>query len=635
MKKERKVWPITLIAFWWLAPNQTNAQQNQDSVHTLNEVVITATKFPKSQIETGKVLTVIDAALLGRSSGKDMSQLLNEQVGIVINGANSNPGKDKSVFLRGASSQYTLILLDGIPANDPSGLGGAIDLRLLPVDQIERIEILKGSQSTLYGSDAIAGVINIITKKKGDKPLSGFGMLSYGSYNTFKGNASVAGSLKTLDYNISYSHSQSGGISEAKDETGNGNFDKDGYNQNSFRLNLGVMPTEKLSLRPFIRYTDYVGKYDGGVFSDDNTAVYTTKLLNYGLTSQYTLDHGTVNLHYGRSATERNFESAFGKFPYKGNFDNAEVFMNHDIGKNFQALAGINYQKLNMEDENAVKKNPSITITSPYASFFVKKLHGFSAELGGRYNSHSQFGKTFTYSINPSYVINKQVKLFANYATGFKAPNLSELYGQFGANDKLKPQVSKSTEGGVQYTARNNKFNIRASYFNRKIEGVIVYSATGYINLNQQNDNGFEIEPTVLVNDQLTIKAFYAFVVGEVSTKTFLGKDTTFNNLFRRPKNSLGVNIGYQIRKNFYTSLNFKTFGDRKDTYFDPNDFSTKPVNLASYQLLDIYAEYKLIDGNLKLFADAKNILDQSYTEVYGYNTLRFNINVGLSIKLL
>lgn len=633
MKKERKVWAMTLIAFWWLAPNQTNAQQNQDSVRTLNEVVVTATKFPKNQVETGKVLTVIDEAQLQRSAGKDISQLLNEQVGLVINGANSNPGKDKSVFLRGAGSQYTLILLDGIPVNDPSGVGGAFDLRLLPVDQVERIEILKGSQSTLYGTDAIAGVINIITKKKCDKPVGGFGTLSYGSYNTFKGNVSLAGSTNKIDYNLNYTRFQTDGISEAKDESGNGNFDKDGYNQNSFRLSLGIKPTKQLLIRPFVQYTDYDGKYDAGAFVDDKTAVYTAKLLNYGLTGRYALSKGAVNLQYGRNNTERNYVSAFGKYAYRGNFDNAELFVNHDLGNHFQVLSGINYQNLKMEDENAVMKNPTITITSPYASFFIKNLNGFSSEVGGRYNNHSVFGSTFTYSINPSYLINKQVKLFANYSTGFKAPTLSELYGQFGANDKLRPQESNSAEAGAQYIGPNSKFDIRTTYFNRKIKNVIVYGATGYVNLDEQNDHGFEIEPTIKVNDQLSIRAFYAFVDGEVTTKTFANKDTIVNNLIRRPKNSFGVNIGYQVTKRFYASVNFKTFGDRKDTFFDLNNFTTKSVNLPAYQLLDIYAEYKLTDGRIRFFVDAKNILNQDYTEVYGYNTLRFNINTGVSFK--
>ncbi len=634
MKKERKVWAITLIAFWWLAPNQTNARQIQDTVRTLKEVVITATKFSKSQLETAKVLTVIDEAQIQRSSGKDLSQLLNEQVGLVINGANSSPGKDKSVFLRGAGGQYTLILLDGIPVSDPSGVGGAFDLRLLPLIQVERIEILKGSQSTLYGSDAIAGVINIITKKKSDKRIGGFGTLSFGSYNTINGNAGVSGSSEIIDYNFNYTRFQTDGVSEAKDETGNGNFDKDGCDQNSIQLGVNIKPHDKLSVRPFARFTDFDGMYDAGAFADDSTAVFTTKLFNYGLTADYTLSNGAIHWQYSHSTTDRSYERSFEKSLYKGNFDNAEVFVNHDLGNNFQVLAGVNYQKLKMEDESLPEKVPAIHITSPYASFFVKSLLGFSAEVGGRFNSHSEFGNVFTYSINPSYLINNSVKLFANYSTGFKAPTLNELYGPFGANGRLLPQESGSMEIGTQYFGRDNKFDIRITYFERKIKNAIVYGASGYVNLDEQNDQGLEVEPTMRVNDKLSIRGFYAFVDGEVITKTVANTDTTFNNLIRRPKHSFGLNIGYQVTNNFFASVNLKTFGDRRDSYFNPVDFSTSSVRLAAYQLLDVYVEYKFAGGRIKLFSDVKNILDQDYAEVYGYTSLKFNINTGFSFRI-
>lgn len=633
MRKEKKVWAITLIALWWLAPNQTNAQQDSVKSNQLNEVVITATKFPKNQVETGKVLTVIDEAQLQQSSGKDIAQLLNEQVGLVINGANSNTGKDKSVFLRGAAGQYTLILMDGIPLSDPSGFGGAFDLRLLPIDQVERIEILKGSQSTLYGTDAIAGVINIITKKKGNKPVGGFGTISYGSYNTFKGNVGVAGSTKIFDYNVGYTRFKTDGISEAKDETGDGNFDKDGFNQNSLQANIGIRPTEHLSIQPFFRYTDYDGKYDGGAFDDDTTSFFKTKLINYGLTGQYALPKGAINLQYGRDDTDREFISAYGN-KFKGNFDNLEMFVNHKVGKNLQLLAGLNFQNLKMDYKNAFKQDTAYSnILSPYASFFINNIHGFSAEVGGRYNIHSEFGKVFTYSINPSYLINNQVKIFANYSTGFKAPTLSELYGQYGANENLKPQESNSAEAGIQYSAINNMFDIRATYFDRRIKNAIDYGATGYVNLNEQNDYGFEIEPTLKLNDKLSIRGFYAFVDGEVTTKNDSDQDTTFYNLIRRPKNSLGLNVGYQLTKNLFTSINFKTFGDREDKFFDTSDYTSKLVNLAGYQLLDLYIEYRLAENKVRLFVDAKNILNQNYMEVYGYSTMKFNINTGVSFK--
>ncbi|MFM8740302.1 MAG: TonB-dependent receptor plug domain-containing protein, partial [Cytophagales bacterium] len=284
-----------------------------------------------------------------------------------------------------------------------------------------------------------------------------------------------------------------------------------------------------------------------------------------------------------------------------------------------QLLYGFNFQNQKMDDEKARKVNPSVNILSSYASFFLRNVGGFSAEVGGRYNVHSQFGNAITYSINPSYLLNKQIKIFANYSTGFRAPTLNELYGQYGANDQLKPEESGNLQSGVHYFTAGRKFDVRVNYFNRKIKNVIIYGSQGYINLVDQNNEGIEIEPNFVITNNFTIRSFYAFVDGD--------------NLIRKPKHTIGLNLGYQVNDHIFVSANFKSFGSRKDSFYDLTEYKTKSVDLASYHLLDAYVEYKLLKNKLSFFMDAKNLLNQEYYELYGYNTLKFNFNTGVVFR--
>lgn len=639
MKKERKMWAISLIAFWWFSPNQIDAQPDTVRSEQLTGIVVTATKFAKNVNETAKVLTIIDEAQLSRSSGKDLSQLLNEQTGLVINGANSNPGKDKSVFLRGAKSDYTLILLDGIPLNDPAAIGGgAYDLRLIPIDQIERIEILKGSQSTLYGSDAIAGVINIFTKRKGEKSIGGSGNLGYGSYNTLRGSAALTGSTKNLNYHVGYTRYQTDGISEAKDSTGNNNFDKDGYEQNALQLNAEIKIAKSLSINPFLRYNNFRGLYDAGGFTDSRENQYTSNLLNTGLSAVYSLAKGSLNFLYAYDRTDRTFDDDYGLAKFKGRFTHMELFWNNDLTKHFQILTGVSSQAINMQDTATTEKNPTMNLTSPYVSIFLRNLQGFSAEVGGRYNHHSEFGNVFTYSFNPAYMINNSIKLFANVSTGFKSPNLTQLYGPFGGNPLLLPEKSRSLEGGVQLISNSKKTDIRVTAFQREIDDLIFYSTdpitftSSYINLNKQRDQGLEIELNAPITSSLLLRTFYAYVDGEVTSRSGT-KDSSYNNLFRRPKHSFGINLAYQATKKLFISANLKTFSQRSDLYFNLSTFVNENVTLDSYALVDVYVEYALWNSNMKIWLDARNLLNQDYMEVVGYNTQQLNFTTGLNFR--
>src|SRR5688572_7295776 len=279
MKKKFLVVAAILISSQLQAQLVPTIREQDTSL--LDEVVITANKYPNKTSLTGKVVTVITREQLERSGGKDLAQILTEQAGIYIGGANSNAGKDKSLYLRGARVDHTLITIDGVPVYDPSGIGSNFDIRNLSVDQIERIEILKGSQSTLYGSDAIAGVINIITKKAGVKSFSGNGLLSYGSNNSLRANAGINGKKGVVDYNLAYSLFDTKGINEAISAAANA--DKDAFQQNSLQAGIGIQAGKNVRIQPHFRYNKINGDIDQGSFTDELDYTYSQKSYQAGV----------------------------------------------------------------------------------------------------------------------------------------------------------------------------------------------------------------------------------------------------------------------------------------------------------------------------------------------------------------
>ena len=188
MKKKIFIVAAVIISSQLLAQPVPQSSEGDSLSKTLDEVVFIANKYPKKQSETGKVITVINRFQLDRSGGKTLGEVLNTVAGTTVIGANNNLGTNQTVSIRGASAGNVLILIDGIPVNDPSVITNYFDLNLFSIDQIERIEIMKGGQSTLYGSDAVAGVINIITRKNIKNKLGINAGVTAGSYNTFKEN---------------------------------------------------------------------------------------------------------------------------------------------------------------------------------------------------------------------------------------------------------------------------------------------------------------------------------------------------------------------------------------------------------------------------------------------------------------
>jgi vitamin B12 transporter len=261
---------------------------------------------------------------------------------------------------------------------------------------------------------------------------------------------------------------------------------------------------------------------------------------------------------------------------------------------------------------------------------------GFSLEAGGRWNHHSEYGSHFVYNLNPSVLLNKQLKVFLNISSGYKTPSLYQLYSEFG-NAALKPEDALTFEAGAQFFASNDLFNARATFFNRHVNDVIAFiynPATfnsQYVNQDEQEDHGVEAEASIKIDSRTTLKLNYTYVDGKITTKNN-GKDTTFFNLFRRPKHTIGASIGVQLTKQIFFSSNFQSLGERFDQIYDAS-FNLVNVPLKGYILWDMYVEFGASD-RLKLFGDVRNITGSQYQEVYGYRSPGFNGYVGVRLTL-
>lgn len=626
---------INLIVALLFAP-AINSQPIQPSdaipdTLQLDQIVVTASKIPLTQRETTKPVIVINRQEIERNSGRDLSQILNQQSGIRVNDAYGAPSNGRILYMQGAAAQNTLILVDGLPVSDPSGVGGLFDLRLLPTNNLERIEIIKGSQSTLYGTDAIAGVVNLITRSGGEELVSGTGAVSYGTYNTFNGNLGINGSANNVRYTLNYNRETSDGFSAARDPEDTGTFGDDGYTMDAFFGKVDVGVTESFTVSPFLNYSQNEGGYDDGSFQDADNQ-YELELLNPGIQAVYNSGPLRVNGGYNFSRTRRSFESQFGVNEFEGRLHNVDMFGNYQIGNNFQVLAGLNVQGFTIpggEDE-AVDPDRDAQILSPYATFYIKNLNGFSTEIGYRLNNHSEYGNNSTFSFAPAYQLTDEVKFFGSISTGFKAPTLDELFGPFGANPELDPQKSFYYNVGVETYMFDQSLKLSAQYFNREIDDLILFSAMGYINRDKQNDYGIELSADWLINNHVRTGVWYNYVDGEITTVDIDGNETTQSNLIRRPTNSFGFNAGLSLTDQLNVRVDGEYNGERSDIFFNPDTFESEDVMLDAYTLVNLYAEYKLYENRLVLFGDVKNLFNTDFTEVYGFNTTGTAVKAGV-----
>lgn len=627
---------------------QLSAQQD---TALLDEAIITASKFEQKQSQTGKVVTVITRQQLDKSGGRSITQLLNEQAGITINGAYNSPGNVQTIYTRGSGSGRTLILIDGIPVSDPSMINNEFDLNLISVNDVERIEICRGAQSTLYGSDAIGGVINIITVKKDiAAPLQLKLVNSIGNKNTFRNNLQLYGKKGKLTYTTRFARLRTDGFSSAYDSTGIMGFEKDGYDGSMVNANLGFQALPSLQLKAFIRHSRYKAGIDASIFTDEKDYEINNSYLTTGAGMVYRKDSITItaNYQYGEMTRKYFNDSLYapGFTRYETNLygsrsQYAELFATIKPLDWLTILAGGDYRwALMYQDFFSITGfgpytnnvgDSSLRQTSFYASAILTALEKkLTVEIGGRVNRHSRYGTNTTFTFNPSYAVSSAFRVFGSIASSYKAPSVYQLFDAFSGSEELQPEKSVNYEIGFQHF--HEKIRSRAVYFHRNIRDGIDFDYVNfkYYNFIKQSVNGFELEAIITPVKRLNLLLNYTLITGQEevqSRKTFT--DTTYEYLLRRPKHSVNINVGYQFTKGLSINLSGKAVSNRRDA----GGFMADDVLLDNYFVLNAYAEYKW-KSSVKIFFDLQNITSTKFYDIRGYNSIPFLLTGGISVQL-
>jgi len=649
---KKKILVVAAVAFY-------STLQAQNETNNLDEVVITATKKEQKQSQTGKVVTVIDQAALQRNIGKSLTEILNQYAGVFTVGANGAPGSNQELYLRGAATGNTLLLLDGVPLQDPNMISNTYDLNNIQPDQIERIEILKGAQSTIWGSAAVAGVINIITKKSGTKNISPSANLAYGTYNTLKAGVGLNGKISGFQYNLMYNRISTDGFSAANDAQGGKGFDEDGMKQNAFQANIGYRFSPAFSANFISNYGYFKADADAGAGQDDFDVKSKVKNFVNSVHLSYKSEKTAIHLVQSFIRSDRffsndstdigplrlnpqaSFYTIWSENDLRGRSVITDLYGNYNFSDQISIVAGLQHtaQKTNQTFESISNFGPFDAVPihndsakvrnfSGYASALFSNLSGFNLELGGRVNHNSLYGNNATFTLNPSYNFSDNIRAFLNISSGYNVPSLYQLYSEAGNRD-LKPEKSMNYEIGVQALSSDKNSSIRLVGFKRDIKDLITYYsdpvtyASQYINRDQQNDYGVELESNLKIAKLGHWINNITYIEGEGENDGVKVK-----NLYRRPKLAWNSAVELNLVKSFKLTPSVRVVGKRT-----PGTYDVGPDPMKSYYTLNCNLAYTLV-SKVKLFADFSNITNQKYFDAYGYNTRGFNLLAGVNLSL-
>lgn len=621
-------------------------EQDTQKVTTLDEVVVSDTKFAQSKEKSGKIIEVITADDLAKKQGQNLANVLSQVAGVEINGNQSFGGKNLGYYIRGGRNRQTAIYIDGVPVTDASGINLEYDLRLISVDQIEKIEIMKGASSTLYGTGAATGVINITLKKSVQKEISGNAYINLGTQNTsetsktsaqdFNQGFSVNGTIKKISYLTSLNSTETKGMSEAAGT----NYEEDTFSRVNVMQKIGFKANDQLSFDVFGAYdrikNTFDNSYSGSTSnSDDLNNNSFSEQFRIGFLPKYKYTNGEFAINAGASTVARNinisntWSGTIDNYMYTGRTVSIDAFNKYNFSKELFLVLGTQFQYFDMTQFDAytdvAREGAKFNLIDPYTTLVYNSNFGLNINAGARFNTHSEYGNQVVYNFNPSYSFqNLPLKVLASYSTAFITPSLYQLYGPYG-NLNLTPEENATAEFGFETQLLDKKLTINAVGFYREEENTIgfyfnpITFASNYVNVaGTYNAKGVETTVRYTFSERFNIGGNYTFTQVEEPLSRLI------------PKHKGNIDMNYSFKRGTF-GVNYQYVDQRNDAYYDATIFATTPVELAAYQLVNSSVSYQLLPNRLTVFGAVTNILNEEFQEVIGYNTRGRNFKLGLN----
>jgi len=608
------------------------AQNQAEPSKLIDQIIVTGARTPLTINQIGSAATVITRSDIERRQARYVSDLLRAVPGFSVSHTGV-AGSQTQVRVRGSEANHVLVLIDGVRANDPA-TGDEFRWEYLTTGDVERVEIVRGPQSSLWGSDALAAVVHVITRKgTGDTTFNGY--VEGGSFDTRNAGLSstFGGSNWSASAGIEYLDTEGSNISRTGTE-------KDESDITTASLAAQVNATKAVTLDFSLRATDAYSQFDPvdffvtGLPVDGDVATDTDTLY-----AQIGVRVGTKDSRVSHRLSTRYFDSdnrnlVDGSEDSSTASDRFTVAYQADIGlgENLLALA-LEHEHTNFEQRGAIgfgdpNQQQDMDITS-----FIADYQGLSHDrmtwlISARFDDNSNFDDAISGRLSLAYDVSDTTTLRGAVGTGYKNPTFTEMFGyfpgQFVGNPDLKPEQSTSIDIGIDQELLDGAMILQASLFRQDLEDEIngfvfdsmTFLATAENMPGTSTRSGAELGAQWRLNESFNLGASYTYTDSE--EENFLGEKV---QEVRRPRHAGSLSLGYRSsNRRFNAALAADYGGTRTDVFFPPFPEPSETVTLDSYWLLDLTLHYELTKSS-SLFARGTNLLDEEYEQVYGYQT--------------